>query len=44
MSRKETYTRLTMHLSKAYKKARKGIIREILSNGNADAAIANVKN
>lgn len=39
----ETFERLSNHLSSTYKKANKGIIREILQNGSLESAIENAK-
>ena len=44
MGKRAIYTNLSGHLhSKKYKKARKGLIREIIQNGNVELAIDNAK-
>lgn len=43
LGKKKTFEQLSIHLSFPYEKANKGIIREILQNGNIERAIDNAK-
>lgn len=43
MSKQKIYDKLSSHLEKEYKKADSGIIREIINNGNIEAAIRNAR-
>lgn len=43
MSKQKIYDKLSSHLDKEYKKADSGIIREIINNGNIEAAIRNAR-
>jgi hypothetical protein len=43
MTKRAIYNRLTHHLTRTYKKASQGIIREIIQNGNVEAAISNAE-
>lgn len=43
LKKKKTFELLSNHLSSTYEKANKGIIREILQNGNIEKAIDNAK-
>lgn len=43
ITKRETYRRLSAHLNSKYQKRRKGLIREILSNGNVEKAIENAE-
>ena len=43
VSRRQIYRRLSAHLNNTYKKGQKGKTREIISNGNIEAAIDNAR-
>lgn len=43
LGKKKTFEQLSNHLTSPYEKANKGIIREILQNGNIEKAIDNAK-
>lgn len=43
LSKRETYARLSAHLSEKYKKGRKGRIRQIISLGDIEKAIENAE-
>lgn len=43
LKKRKTFEHLSNHLSSPYKKANRGIIRQILQNGNIESAIENAK-